>query len=543
MQQRGTSKEVRGQLSIAEGFTRGQPLDRSSPRWAQITTAVTRFIAKDMQPYSTVNDCGFRHLLQVLEPRYTPPDRKLLATKYMPALYEQEKVRIQQKIEVIKDFGLTTDIWTSRAKHAYISLTIHYIDDAFQLQSHLLGTREFPESHNAENINDELQEIVRNWGLTESGVAGITTDNGSNILAAVDLLQWPRVSCFSHTLQLGVEKAMKLPQVAKALARCRRLVSHFNHSAKSSYLLKNKQEDLHHKKHSLVQDVVTRWNSAYYMVERVLEQQQPLCATLFELRKGDLMPSDAEFSVMECYKDVMKPLVDVTEAIGAEKWVTISIIRPLLHKLLNVHLKPAPADSRLVCMIKESIRLDLQNRYVGNALDLLTKAAFLDPRFKALPFLESEERARIVSLIEEDTEELINSDSETPSTTRCTEAEEAEPAVKRPRGEHVLLDFLKDVVQPCDGPENIPAKEQAHIEVSKYIGEDITSDNPLTWWSCNSTRFPKLSRLAKKCLCIPATSVPSERAFSTAGHIASARCSCLRPESVSMLVFLSANLQ
>ncbi len=149
MQQRGTSKEVRGQLSIAERFTRGQPLDQSSLRWAQITTAVTRFIAKDMQSYSTVNDCGFRHLLQLLEPRYTPPDRKLLATKYMPALYEQEKVRIQRKIEVIKDFGLTTDIWTSCAKHAYISFTIHYIDDAFQLQIHLLGTREFPESHNA----------------------------------------------------------------------------------------------------------------------------------------------------------------------------------------------------------------------------------------------------------------------------------------------------------------------------------------------------------------------------------------------------------
>ena len=197
-------------------------------------------------------------------------------------------------------------------------------------------------------------------------------------------------------------------------------------------------------------------------------------------------------------------------------------------------------------MIKESICSDLQDRYVGSALDLLTKAAFLDPRFKALPFLKSEERQHIVSLIEEDVEELINSET---TSTQSTEAEEAEPAVKRPRGdtgEHVLLEFLKDVVQPdSDGHEDISAKEKAHIEVSKYmyIGEDATSDNPLTWWSRNSTRFPKVSRLAKKYLCLPATSVPSERAFSTAGHIASARRSCLLPETVSMLVFLSANLQ
>ena len=84
------------------------------------------------------------------------------------------------------------------------------------------------------------------------------------------------------------------------------------------------------------------------MVEQVLEQQQPLCATLFELRKGDLMPTDNEFSVMECFKDVMKPLVEVKEAIGADQWVTMPVIRPLLYKLVYIHLKSTPADSQLV---------------------------------------------------------------------------------------------------------------------------------------------------------------------------------------------------
>ena len=253
------------------------------------------------------------------------------------------------------------------------------------------------------------------------------------------------------------------------------------------------------------------------------------------------MPSDTEFTVMECYKDVMKPLVDVTEAIGGGKYVTVSVIRPLLHKLLNVHLKPATEDSRLVCMMKEVIRLDLQDRYVGSALDLVTKAAFLDPRFKSLPFLVSEERERIVSLIEHSLEELINSRS---SEAGITSTQEAEPATIRPRGEYVLLDFLKDVVHPTsDSHHDISVKEKAHIEVSKYIGEDVTLANPLTWWSQNSTRYPGLSCLAKKYLCISATSVPAERAFSRAGHIVSMKRACLLLENVSLLVFLSANLQ
>ena len=56
-----------------------------------------------------------------------------------------------------------------------------------------------------------------------------------------------------------------------------------------------------------------------------------------ELKKADLMPTDLEFSVMEKYMVVMKPLISITEAIGVEKWVTVSMLRPLLYKLRHIH--------------------------------------------------------------------------------------------------------------------------------------------------------------------------------------------------------------
>jgi len=54
-------------------------------------------------------------------------------------------------------------------------------------------------------------------------------------------------------------------------------------------------------------------------------------------------------------------------------------------------------------------------------------------------------------------------------------------------------------------------------------------------------RYPHYSQLAMKYLAPPATSVPSEQAFSAAGNIVNIKRSCLLPENV--LVFLAANLQ
>lgn len=67
-----------------------------------------------------------------------------------------------------------------------------------------------------------------------------------------------------------------------------------------------------------------------------------------------------QFSTLECYRAIMKPLVDITEAIEAQKWVTISTILPLLHKLLKIHLKLSrESDSQTVKQSKKQFLLIL----------------------------------------------------------------------------------------------------------------------------------------------------------------------------------------
>ena len=154
-------------------------------------------------------------------------------------------------------------------------------------------------------------------------------------------------------------------------------------------------------------DVVTRWNSTFYLVSRILEQQQPLCATLIEICKPELMPTDTEISTMEAFIDVMKPIVEITEKIGDKKQVTLSAVKPLIYKLLTNYLRVTPEDSRVKKEIKKAVKMDLENRYQDPQVEeVLNKACFLDPRFKSLSFLPEAERNFKISMVEDEVAEI-----------------------------------------------------------------------------------------------------------------------------------------
>lgn len=79
----------------------------------------------------------------------------------------------------------------------------------------------------------------------------------------------------------------------------------------------------------------------------------------------------------------------------------------------------------------------------------------------------------------------------------------------------------------------------------QYLKSDLLSfeRDPLIWWREHESSLPLLAVLARKYLCVPATSVPSERVFSTAGDILTAQRASLDSEKVDMLIFLKKNMK
>ena len=82
-------------------------------------------------------------------------------------------------------------------------------------------------------------------------------------------------------------------------------------------------------------------------------------------------------------------------------------------------------------------------------------------------------------------------------------------------------------------------------EIAAYqkVGElNFPHINPMEWWKENEPTFPRLAKLAREVLCIPASSAPSERVFSTGGNKVTPRRNRLDEYLVQDLILLGRNV-
>ena len=113
------------------------------------------------------------------------------------------------------------------------------------------------------------------------------------------------------------------------------MVTFFHKSSKATEMLSQMQTRLNVSNHKLIQQVVTRWNSVYYMLQRYLEQHEAIRTALCMLEKNDLVSADSNGYIQEMIR-ILKPFEAVTTELSAEKHVLASKILPLARGLQRV---------------------------------------------------------------------------------------------------------------------------------------------------------------------------------------------------------------
>ncbi|XP_060793244.1 E3 SUMO-protein ligase ZBED1-like [Neoarius graeffei] len=303
--------------------------------------------------------------------------------------------------------------------------------------------------------------------------------------------------------------------------------------------------------HKLITESPTRWSSRQCMIEQFVEQEKAIRYMLGADRKcRHLIPTWQDVEVLESVNKAPGPLLEFTDALSGEQVVTVSYLKPVLASFNTEVLAVKSDDTDLTKTIKETILEYLNMKYKEDNLDdLLSLASTLDPCFKTC-YNDDDQIEAISSTVTTElmtmaTEEDRASPGPSTTTAQGTTAEGAaggdDTRESSKKAKKSFRCYIKK--QEVRGGESLATAIENELKSYLMIPEVDSEVNPLEWWESQEVNFPRLAKLARKYLCIPASSRPSERAFSTSGNVVTCHRSSLKPDAVDTLVFLAHNLK
>lgn len=237
----------------------GRSIDKRKQE--RLTNTIAKWIATNCRPISIVEDVGLKNVLRIAtnDSTYEPPSRRTISRR-VQELYEKERTTKATTLQRAPTVALTGDYWTSLGNHNYLGVTVHYIDDQWELHSHALTVMKTDERHFAETCAEHFMRVAQQWDVSNK-VSTLSTDSARNMITAARHLPFEHVPCVAHSLQRSVTVSLQNSAFDNVLAKCRKVVGHFKHSPASAAELEQKQIELGHNDESLIQDIPTRWNT------------------------------------------------------------------------------------------------------------------------------------------------------------------------------------------------------------------------------------------------------------------------------------------
>lgn len=236
--------------------------------------AVVRWMVTTFKPISEVEHESFKTMMLTANAHAKVPTREKVC-KLLDSYEDTARDGIRQLLRE-QYVSLTSDIWTSPSQEPYISLTTTHLDVDFDLILLPLECALFTGSHTGLRILHKTEQMLERSSITPEQVSAMVIDNAANAKLAGNLASFDSMPCAAHTLQLTVKQVLEQPEIAALLKKVRKIVGAFKHSALKVHELKDEQKRLNMKLRKLLQDVVTRWNSVYLMIDVFLDNRKPV---------------------------------------------------------------------------------------------------------------------------------------------------------------------------------------------------------------------------------------------------------------------------
>lgn len=407
------------------------------------------------------------------------------------------------------------------------------------MQSYVLHSSLFSGSHTGLAIASKFEAMLKNWEIPLWKCHMLITDNGANMVSGVELAGLARGSCFLHTLQLAIlDGIMSQRSVSDMISRSKRVVTHFNHSALACYQLSKIQEELNPPKKKLIQDVPTRWNSTYYLLQRLLEVKNAI--VLYATEHNIPIPTANEWRLMEKVVRLLQPFEEYTKLLSSNN-APISAVTPAVSVLKHFLAKDDGDKSTGVHTMKQEFHDAITSRFERMLKDEnYIIATTVDPRFKVAFTAASRGRELLL-------QELENARLPEPEQLESTPTSPAISTHEENRTDlWACFDELvaSSSAVASEDTENPTATSPEKKEVDAFLMLPLLAKDecPYKWWTANKMAYPNIHKVAKKFLSAPCSSVYSERIFSEAGNIIEDSRNRLNPSKSESLLFLYHNL-
>jgi zinc finger BED domain-containing protein 1 (E3 SUMO-protein ligase ZBED1) len=542
----------------SESNTIDQESARKKKKFEAIDQQLLKAIISTNNPFRMVEDDQIKKLFWMLNPSYKLPNRKKLSGQLLSKEYDLMVSMLASQLEEARSISITLDIWTSKQRYPYLGVTCHFFDKNQVLVHQTLTIEHLSGSHEASILKPVILNILIDWKIQQKLVA-IVTDNASNMVKLGQELiesfnqnsqKIYRISCAAHILNLIVGRLSKkvdpLPESQSQedddqedgsyildneekeflegyktlIARCRRVAAAFHQSNNLSELLRLKQKQLKINEHELIQDVSTRWNSTYLLLERMLEQIDAINETFadknFRKKYDHLIFSESDKQMLQSLIDILYLFYEATLNFSGVKYATLSIVWPTFNALIN-NLESDSDDTDSKAAIKKILLYYTKyyvEKYDINRNPILITATYLDIRTKQFGRVTDKKKKEFQKIAINTIREFCFDLPEELRANMFNNFSMTEESELNKKKKLAIFDYNNDNNTKKTKKKLIGIEK----EINDYESEQPKNIDPIEYWKINKENFPILFHIFKKIFSIPATSVPAEQLFSHAGY-------------------------
>ncbi|CAN6465595.1 unnamed protein product [Victoria cruziana] len=448
----------------------------------------------------------------------------------------REDVRIFVR-QVSNKISVTLDFWASYEKVPYVSVTGHWIDENWCAQKVLLGVVHIPYPHGGPEVYNSLFKILEMFDINNK-ILSCTYDNNQNAILACRMLKdylddqklpFTYIPCGAHTLNLIIEDGLR--SVKATISKVRECVIEMNTSPEIAQdfceMASSCQEGLW----KFPLDASVRWTGHYMMLDIAAKAHTAMDAVIIKHEKvlGRNQMTSAEKMVVDRTQRYLEPFHKTTNNLCASKFPTIGLVLFFMDNIAE--MISTCRDSRYEQEWLKAAAVDMGNKalnYSSQVYNMYTYiSAILDPRIKGelVPVDLNNERhleaARNLFLMSY-------------SSGHFTTISNGYGSQENEEGGNSVVSFAEEIARK----RRRVSMNNATDELTQYLSEPPAPmpTDILDWWKVNSTRYPRLSVMARDYLAIQPTSVPPDNLFSTVGDSEDKQRICMSYDNAEVIL-------